>query len=109
LGFLAVLVITWLLDQLPQSILIVYALLSPLTYIVYAWDKSSARKGHRRTSQSTLHFLSLAGGWPGAAYAQQRLRHKSQKKDFRFIFWLTVLINMAALYWLVNKSGFTFL
>ena len=105
LGFVAVLFISWLLGSLPQNILIVYAVLSPLTYFVYAWDKSSARQGHWRTSESTLHLLALAGGWPGAAIAQQRLRHKSQKKDFRMIFWLTVVVNLVALYWLVNASG----
>ena len=105
LGFVTVLIVSWLLGYLPQSVLIVYAVLSLLTYIVYAWDKSSARRGHWRTSESTLHLLALAGGWPGAAIAQQCLRHKSQKKDFRMIFWLTVVINMVALYWLVNASG----
>lgn len=32
-----------------------------------------------RTQESTLHGLSLLGGWPGALIAQQVLRHKSKK------------------------------
>ena len=42
----------------------------------------------------TLHGLSLIGGWPGALIAQQVLRHKSRKEEFRFVFWLTVVINV---------------
>ena len=43
-----------------------YVLLSMFTFVVYAVDKSSARNGTRRISESTLHLLSLTGGWPGA-------------------------------------------
>jgi len=41
-----------------------------------------------------LHLLSLAGGWPGALLAQQLLRHKSAKAEFRQVFWATVVINI---------------
>lgn len=102
---MATIVITWLLGNLPQMILVMYSLLSLFTYIVYAIDKSSAKKGNWRTSEATLHALALAGGWPGAAFAQQLLRHKSQKKEFRFVFWITALGNIAALVWLVKHSG----
>jgi hypothetical protein len=33
------------------------------------------------------------GGWPGALLAQQFLRHKSVKAEFRAAFWLTVAVN----------------
>lgn len=105
LGFLLLLVISSMFNNLPFLILIIYCVLSLITYGFYAWDKSSAREGSWRTSESTLHLLALAGGWPGAAFAQQRLRHKSQKRAFRVVFWLTVIANIAALYWLVFKSG----
>lgn len=103
--FMVIIVVNWLLGKIPQMILVVYSVLSLFTYIVYAMDKSSAKKGNWRTSEGTLHLLALAGGWPGAAFAQQLLRHKSQKKDFRFAFWITVLGNVLALVWLVKHSG----
>jgi uncharacterized membrane protein YsdA (DUF1294 family)/cold shock CspA family protein len=106
LGFLLLLVVASMFSNFPLLILIIYTLLSLLTYGFYAWDKSSAREGSWRTSESTLHLLALAGGWPGAAFAQQRLRHKSQKRAFRIVFWLTVIANIAALYWFVFSSGF---
>ena len=39
----------------------------------------------------------LLGGWPAAWLAQQVLRHKTIKRSFQAMFWLTVLVNVAAL------------
>jgi hypothetical protein len=58
---------------------------------------------------STLHLLALLGGCPGAALAQQVLRHKSSKQDFRVIFWFTVVINLAVLGWPLSHYGETVL
>lgn len=85
--------------------MVIYLSVSSLTFILYAYDKFKAKRGAWRTPESTLHLLSLIGGWPGAAIAQQSLRHKSQKKEFRFIFWLTVIVNFGALFWLLSSSG----
>jgi len=81
---------------------------SLLTFIVYWVDKSAAQKGSWRTSENTLHILSLIGGWPGAMVAQQKLRHKTQKQPFRSIFWLTVIANIAGLLWLSQQTQFAF-
>ncbi|CAK8713647.1 DUF1294 domain-containing protein [Candidatus Electrothrix aarhusensis] len=82
-----------------------YLVISLLTFLVYAKDKSAAKKGAWRTPESTLHLFSLFGGWPGALVAQQTLRHKSKKQPFRFVFWLTVLLNCAGLFWLFTPTG----
>jgi hypothetical protein len=37
-----------------------------------------------------LHLLELLGGWPGAFLAQRRLRHKSSKGSYLFVFVLIV-------------------
>ena len=73
------------------------AVASVACFILYALDKSAARQGRRRTPERTLLLLGLAGGWPGALAAQQLLRHKSSKLSFLAKFWLTVLLNLAAL------------
>jgi len=52
-----------------------------------------------------LHTLSFLGGWPGAAIAQSFLRHKSKKASFRFTYWITVIANYGALYWLITPAG----
>ena len=75
----------------------VYALMSVVTFMVYAKDKAAARDGRWRVSESTLHLLSLLGGWPGALLAQQVLRHKTIKVTFRTTFWFTVVGNLALL------------
>ncbi|XOF35391.1 MAG: DUF1294 domain-containing protein [Candidatus Electrothrix sp. YB6] len=85
-----------LANKIPPLILGLYFVLSLLTFLVYAKDKSAARRDAWRTPESTLHLFSLIGGWPGALIAQQQLRHKSKKQPFRFIFWTTVLLNCGA-------------
>ena len=59
-------------------------------------DKSSAQRGARRTQETTLHMLSIVGGWPGALLAQQVLRHKLVKAEFRSFFWGIVAFNVGA-------------
>jgi len=82
-----------------------YLAISLFTFILYAVDKSAAKKGAWRTQESTLHLFSLAGGWPGAMIAQKTLRHKSIKQPFRAVFWVTVLLNMGVLFWLHTSDG----
>ena len=59
-------------------LIVVYIGLSMFTFLMYAWDKSAAQKSEWRTSEKTLHLLSLIGGWPGAlvaSSAKQRRHH----------------------------------
>lgn len=91
--------------KLPFHVLALYLTASLITFFMYAWDKSAAQSGSWRTQESTLHLLSLAGGWPGAMIAQQKLRHKTKKESFRAVFWLTVLLNCGAFAWLFTPDG----
>jgi uncharacterized membrane protein YsdA (DUF1294 family)/cold shock CspA family protein len=75
----------------------VYLGASLLTFFVYAHDKTAAQQNAQRIPENWLHFLALAGGWPGALSAQQLLRHKSRKAEFRRVFWATVILNVVAL------------
>ena len=102
LGLIALLVFT---GALPLLVLGVYLGASVMAFIAYAVDKSAARKNQWRTKESTLHVLALIGGWPGALVAQQIVRHKSKKGSFRVVFWLTVVVNCAALGWMLTASG----
>jgi len=91
--FIGIVGLSVLSGKLPFIILSLYVGLSIITYLAYALDKSAAKRGAWRTQESTLHLISLAGGWPGALIAQQKLRHKSKKESFRFVFWVTVLLS----------------
>lgn len=104
LMFVGALVIT---SKVPSVIFAIYLIASLITFAVYAMDKSAARKGSWRTQESTLHILSLLGGWPGALVAQQKLRHKSRKQPFRAVYWVTVIVNCGAFAWVLTPSGAT--
>ena len=93
------------LGILPWHLLWLYLGMSVLAFSFYAWDKSAAQRGGQRTAESTLHMLSLFGGWPGALYAQQLLRHKSSKTSFRVVFWVTLVLNIAVLGYLASDYG----
>ena len=104
-SFLVVVGAAVLAAEMPPLVLVLYMVASLITFIVYAVDKSAAQKGAWRTQESTLHLLSLVGGWPGALLAQQKLRHKSKKQSFRTVFWLTVLLNCGVFVWLLTPTG----
>jgi len=103
--FLVAVAVSALTGNLSNYLLVGYAALSLVTFFAYAFDKSAAQRGAWRTSEGTLLFLGLAGGWPGALIAQEILRHKSKKASFRTVFWITVFVNCAALAWLHTESG----
>ena len=67
------------------------------TLWLYAADKNAARRGQWRIAEKQLHLLALLGGWPAAWWAQQWLRHKSSKQEFRVVYWATVLLHCAGL------------
>jgi uncharacterized membrane protein YsdA (DUF1294 family)/cold shock CspA family protein len=89
---------------LPLVVAMVGFLLGLLSYLMYWLDKEAAQRGAQRIPESTLHLLDLLGGWPGALIAQQQFRHKTVKASFQFVFWCSVLGNLALATWLV-RSG----
>lgn len=72
-----------------------YGCLSLITFCVYGMDKSAAKRGKQRVPESTLHLLSLLGGWFGALLGLKVFRHKTKKRRFLVVFWLTVVANIA--------------
>ena len=96
---------SYLMGYTPPLVSAVYIIFSFLTFFVYSKDKRAAREGNWRVSENSLHTLSLFCGWPGAIVAQVQLRHKTKKKNFRIVFWLTVIANFSALIWLHTNQG----
>ena len=91
------LAVAWLVwqKQLPWWVLPASLLLNLVTFFAYWQDKYAAQQGRWRISESTLHCWSLAGGWGGAWFAQQILRHKTSKTSFRITYWATVVVHCA--------------
>ena len=83
--------------RLPPGALAALGWLNALTFSVYAFDKRAARQGRQRTPELHLHLLELLGGWPAAALAQQALRHKRAKPDYRRVFASMIVLHLLAL------------
>lgn len=96
-AFLLIYTVVAVVWDIPFWVFGLYVAASIATFVAYAADKSAAANGSWRTPESTLHSLSILGGWPGALVAQQFLRHKSTKQAFRRAFWGTVMLNVIAL------------
>ena len=78
-----------------------YSVASLISFLVYGWDKRLAMQHGEhviRVPERTLHILGLIGGWPGSFIAQQWLRHKSKKRSFIAVLWLTVIVNCCAIW-----------
>ncbi|GMW00655.1 MAG: hypothetical protein AMXMBFR84_17920 [Candidatus Hydrogenedentota bacterium] len=88
--------------RLPVLTLLAIGGMSALAFTLYRDDKAKAQSGLWRIPESTLHLVALLGGWPGALIAQRVLRHKNRKLSFQLTFWVTVILNIAALAALAN-------
>lgn len=104
-GFLVFVAAMVLYGRLPVAVLGFYIVASVVAFLVYGHDKSAAVRNARRTPESTLHLFGLLGGWPGALAAQRLFRHKSSKASFQATYWITVVLNCAALGWLLSPYG----
>lgn len=103
--FSLITVISALLGKTPLWLPLAYLIVSCLTFLAYWKDKAAAQRDRWRTPESTLHMLALVGGWPGATLAQKKLRHKSKKQEFRFVYWITVILNVGFFVWLHTDGG----
>ena len=105
LGFYAILALLAVMQKISWLVVGWYFVLGLITYGMYAKDKAAAQSNEWRTPESTLHLLSILGGWVGAMVAQTYLRHKSQKPEFRMTYYLTVVINLAVLLFIMAGGG----
>ncbi|WNJ78513.1 DUF1294 domain-containing protein [Cedecea neteri] len=88
---------------MPYSLIMWFVLVNVLTLLVYGGDKLAAIKGWQRVPEATLLLFGLTGGWPGAILAQQSFRHKTLKQPFRRWFFITVIINLIAVFAIVYE------
>jgi uncharacterized membrane protein YsdA (DUF1294 family) len=84
----------WMSQVVLPAYLIVVAVMSLACFITYGMDQRQAAKGGRRVSERTLHLMAFLGGWPGALIAQRQFHHKTQKVQFRIVFWMVVVIHI---------------
>ena len=81
-------------------VFVVYHLvcINSITFIAYGVDKHAAIRHKWRVPEANLHTLEFLGGWIGAFIAQKFFRHKTQKKSYRAMFWLMLVLQLAAIY-----------
>jgi uncharacterized membrane protein YsdA (DUF1294 family)/cold shock CspA family protein len=75
--------------------IVLYPVMSLITYRLYTDDKSRSTKGQWRISEKTLHLCELTGGWMGAFIAQRKLRHKISKFSYQIVFWVIAIAHIA--------------
>lgn len=75
---------------------VIYGVATIACFAGYGLDKLAASQKQWRVSETILLLIGLVGGWPGGILGQEVFRHKTQKKTFRTLFWMSVAINMAA-------------
>ena len=90
---------------LPPWVLAASLVLNLAVFFAYWKDKYAAGAGQWRTKEDTLHLFSLLGGWGGAWFAQQVLRHKSRKASFLQVYWFTAVAHCAAVGWWLHRAG----
>ena len=83
-----------MVEKFAWGYLILTGVMSAITFVAYGIDKRQAIREGRRISEKRLHQFALLGGWPGAIAGQKLFRHKTVKKSFRLVFWLTVIGNV---------------
>jgi uncharacterized membrane protein YsdA (DUF1294 family)/cold shock CspA family protein len=105
LGFGLLLAAGWWFAKLPLAVIGLYVAMSIVAFAMYRADKSAAEAGRWRTPESTLHFVDVLGGWPGGLVAQDVFRHKSRKGSFQATFWLSVVLNLVVVAWLVKNAS----
>lgn len=77
---------------LANAVFVVWS--SLLLFSLYAIDKRRAKLFGQRMPERFLHRLAVMGGWPGAIAGQFLFRHKTKKRSFRVVFFLTLIVHL---------------
>lgn len=104
-AYLAAAVVLATAGAWPWAVPGILGALSLIAFLAYWNDKRAAQSGRWRTPEAHLHLIALLGGWPGAAWAQHRLRHKSKKPAFRAVFIGTVVLHLVTAALLAGEDG----
>jgi len=71
------------------------------TFALFGLDKGLARRDAQRIRESTLLWLALIGGTPGAYAARSLFRHKTRKQPFSaYLFAIATLQTVGAGGWI---------
>lgn len=105
LWFCCILLGSVVLLDFPLIACVFYLAMSTITYIGYAFDKQAMLAGGARIPESVFHMLNIFGGWLGALCAQVFMHHKYHDLGFKFLFWLTLALNIIIYCWALTDHG----
>lgn len=81
----------------PTGITAALILLNLATFLAFGIDKARAANGQWRVQESTLLWLALLGGTPGAFAGRAAFRHKTRKQPFGSRLWAIAVIQVLGL------------
>lgn len=73
-----------------------------LAFSLMGTDKTNARKGKRRIPEATLFLTALLGGSLGAVVGMHFFRHKTKHWYFAVGMPLILILQLAALFWILR-------
>ena len=106
-GYVAVTLLSGLLGAkwvggFEQMLLLISFVNSWILFVLFALDKSFARRGDARIPERDLHGWEFFGGWPGGLAGLMILHHKSAKKSYQAVLGLILLCHALLLYCIVR-------
>ena len=83
-----------------KYLLVVYAIVSIVTFFAYGLDKRKAKKKRWRTPEAVLLCLGFFGGAVGALIGMNLFRHKTRHWYFRAVNLLGLVWQVGLVVWL---------
>ena len=84
-----------------QILVIIFGILSVITFFMYGIDKFKAQRGKWRISEKALLISSFIGGAVGGFLAMQLFRHKTKHWYFNVVNILGLVWQIGLIAWLV--------
>ena len=84
-----------------QILVIIFGILSVITFFMYGVDKFKAQRGKWRISEKALLISSFIGGAVGGFLAMQLFRHKTKHWYFNVVNILGIVWQIGLIAWLV--------
>ena len=84
-----------------QILVIIFGILSVITFFMYGIDKFKAQRGKWRISEKALLVSSFIGGAVGGFLAMQLFRHKTKHWYFNVVNILGLVWQIGLIAWLV--------
>ena len=83
------------METVIKSIIFYYAVINIIAFFMFGSDKRKAKNSEWRISESSLIFVSFAGGAFGSLLGMQVFHHKTRKVKFQVLIPFMVIIHLA--------------